>query len=250
MIAENELMRLRDVGFEYLSAAREKQHAQKTRGHEGYYLALYSTVTELANRNLSAVELAAVRLLQAIALHATYDTERLPVEALYDSTISSIKNALKVLSKLTGKTISLDCSEAVAMRIFEAEKHQVNVDTGKGNHAGTEPKDKEVTAWLRETWINEDKPRGTAFFTKLKKYVNQKGSPIVEHYSAGKDAGFRWQTSAGTTGGMTKKTLLNKVSIFNNRPEQNGVNSKKQQKFPIAFPAMFPVSRLKNREKS
>ena len=114
MIAENELMRLRDVGFECLPAAREKQHAQKTRGHEGYYLALYSTVTVLANRNLSAVELAAVRLLQAIALHATYDAERLPVDALYDSTISSIKNALKVLSKLTGKTISLYCSEAVA----------------------------------------------------------------------------------------------------------------------------------------
>ena len=73
-------------------------------------------------------------------------------------------------------------------------------------------------AWLRETWINEGNPGGTAFFTKLKKYVNQKGSPIVEHYSAGKDAGFRWETSAGTTGRMTKKTISNKVSIFNNKP--------------------------------
>lgn len=98
------------------------------------------------------------------------------------------------------------------------KKQQVNVDTGKGNHAGTEPKDKEVTAWLRETWIIEGKPGGTVFFTKLKKYVNQKGSPIVEHYSAGKDAGFRWETSAGTTGRMAKKTISNKVSIFNNKP--------------------------------
>jgi hypothetical protein len=87
--------------------------------------------------------------------------------------------------------------------------------------ARTEPKEREVMAWLRETWINEGNPGGTTFFAKLKKYVNQKGSPIVEHYSAGKDAGFRWQTSAGTTGTMTKKTLLNKVSIFNNKPQQN-----------------------------
>jgi hypothetical protein len=114
MIAENELMRLRDVGFEYLPAAREKQHACKSRGHEEYYLALYSTVTVLVNRNLSAVEMAAVRLLQAIALHATYDAERQPDEAIYDSTISSIKNALKTLSELTGKTISIDCKEPVA----------------------------------------------------------------------------------------------------------------------------------------
>jgi len=30
MIAETELMRLRDIAFEYLPAAREKQHTQKT----------------------------------------------------------------------------------------------------------------------------------------------------------------------------------------------------------------------------
>ena len=36
------------------------------------------------------------------------------------------------------------------------------------------------------------------FFTKLKKYVKQNGSPIVEHYSAGKVAGIKWETSAGT----------------------------------------------------
>ncbi len=92
------------------------------------------------------------------------------------------------------------------------------VGTGTGNHAGTEPKEREVMAWLRETWINEGKPGGTIFFTRLKKYVNQTGSPIMEHYNAGKDAGFRWETSAGATGRKTKKTILNIVSKFNSKP--------------------------------
>ena len=87
------------------------------------------------------------------------------------------------------------------------------------NHAGTEPKERELMAWLRETWINEgSKLGGTAFFTKLKKYVNKDGSPIVEHYSAGKSAGFRWETSAGATGTTTKKTIQNHVSVFKNKP--------------------------------
>ena len=99
-----------------------------------------------------------------------------------------------------------------------SDKKQVNVDADIGIHAGTEPKERELMAWLRETWINEGNLGGTAFFTKLKKYVNKKGSPIVEHYSAGKDAGFKWKTSSGTTGRMTKKTISNKVSIFNKKP--------------------------------
>lgn len=89
---------------------------------------------------------------------------------------------------------------------------------GAGSDAIREPKERELTAWLRTTWIKEGKPGGTAFFTKLKKYEKQKGSPIVEHYSAGKSAGIRWQTNAGTTGTMAKKTVLTKVSIFKNTP--------------------------------
>jgi hypothetical protein len=84
--------------------------------------------------------------------------------------------------------------------------------------AEIEPKERELMAWLRETWINEGKLGGTAFFAKLKKYANLKGSPIVEHYSAGKDAGFRWETSAGTTGKTTRKTILNIVSTFKSTP--------------------------------
>jgi hypothetical protein len=79
-------------------------------------------------------------------------------------------------------------------------------------------KERELTAWLRDTWIGEGKMGGTAFFAKLKNYVNKDGSPIIEHYSAGKVAGIRWETSSGTTGNIKKKTILNKVGVFKNYP--------------------------------
>ena len=117
------------------------------------------------------------------------------------------------------KEIGLKPSESINAW-YESTTPQTEAmgDVGKGNHAGTKPKEREVMAWLRETWINEGKLGGVAFFNKLKKYVNQAGSPIVEHYSAGKDAGFKWKTSAETTGRMTKKTISNKVSIFKSKP--------------------------------
>jgi hypothetical protein len=90
-------------------------------------------------------------------------------------------------------------------------------DAGAGN-GDTEPKDRELTAWLREAWVNEGMPGGTAFFNRLKKHTNQKGSPIIEHYSAGKDAGIKWKTSAGTAGEMKKKTIQTKVSTFKRTP--------------------------------
>ena len=72
----------------------------------------------------------------------------------------------------------------------------------------------ELTKWLRETWENEDRPEGTAFFDCLKKYVNKKDGPIVEHYTASKNgAGIRWSTG-NATGTMAKKTIQSKVSQF------------------------------------
>jgi hypothetical protein len=87
-------------------------------------------------------------------------------------------------------------------------------DAGMSSQADKAPKERELTKWLRDTWELEGKPGGMAFFTKLKKYEKQNGSPIVEHYSAGKAAGFRWETSLGATGEMKKKTVLTKVSLF------------------------------------
>ncbi len=82
----------------------------------------------------------------------------------------------------------------------------------------TVPKERELASWLRETWIKESKPGGAVFFARLKGYVDKKGSPIKEHYNAGRVAGIRWETSAGTTGEMKKKTILTKVSAFKRTP--------------------------------
>ena len=124
----------------------------------------------------------------------------------YETLISTTKEAVNLWLKSIDSPYRYGQTEAVG-------------DAETGNHAGTEPKERELMAWLRETWINEgSKLGGTAFFIKLKKYVNKDGSPIVEHYSAGKSAGFRWETSAGATGTTTKKTILNIVSVFKNTP--------------------------------
>ncbi len=107
--------------------------------------------------------------------------------------------------------------EKLKTSIIKSDIHIVG-DAGAGSQDDTEPKEQELTQWLRETWIKEGKQGGTAFFRKLKKYANQKGSPIIEHYSAGVGAGFKWKTSKGTSGEMKKSTLLNKVSIFKKIP--------------------------------
>ncbi|MDP3332605.1 MAG: hypothetical protein Q8Q40_16480 [Methylococcaceae bacterium] len=103
------------------------------------------------------------------------------------------------------------------------------VDIGADNKDETKAKERELTKWMRETWIAEDKPGGTAFFNALKKYVNENGSPIVEHYTAGKKgAGIRWNTG-NATNHMTKKTIQTKVSEYKNSLQQNSVNRKDGQ---------------------
>jgi hypothetical protein len=95
----------------------------------------------------------------------------------------------------------------------------------ESNSAGSG--ERELTTWLRETWIKEGMKGGTAFFNALKKYKGQTGSPIIDHYTAGKNAGIKWRSSAGNEGETPKKTIQNKVSIFKNTAQQNTVNSKK-----------------------
>ncbi|MFZ2171051.1 MAG: hypothetical protein WAW61_15610 [Methylococcaceae bacterium] len=87
-----------------------------------------------------------------------------------------------------------------------------------GDDAKPKRKERELTKWLRETWIKEGKPDGTDFFNALKKYVNKEGSPIVEHYTAGKNgAGFRWNTG-NATNTMTKKRIQTLTGIFKKEP--------------------------------
>ncbi len=78
--------------------------------------------------------------------------------------------------------------------------------------------ERELTKWMRETWVNEGKLGGTAFFNKLKSYVNKENSPIREHFTtSSKGAGIRWITG-GTTNTMSKKAIVNKVCIFKKTP--------------------------------
>jgi hypothetical protein len=74
--------------------------------------------------------------------------------------------------------------------------------------------ERELTTWLRQTWIDENKPGGSVFFAKLRNHVNRHGSPIVDHYTTGKKgAGIRWNTGSSTND-MTKKAIQNAVSKF------------------------------------
>ncbi|MGZ8954889.1 MAG: hypothetical protein ACXW0Q_09450 [Methylovulum sp.] len=116
MISEIELMRLRDIAFEYLPAARDAMQAKKfIMNHCDYYLEIYRTALSLVSRNMSAVELASVHLLQALASHALYDVndpeqqcEEATPQELYDSTIDSIIRAIKQLSAITGQNITFN----------------------------------------------------------------------------------------------------------------------------------------------
>ena len=77
-----------------------------------------------------------------------------------------------------------------------------------------EKRETEINRWLRETWIKEGKPTGAKFFDALKKYKGQKGSPILEFYSAGEHRGFKWQTSGGAIGEWKRKRIQNLASEF------------------------------------
>lgn len=97
-----------------------------------------------------------------------------------------------------------------------AESESVKDDAE--NQVDPTTSERELTRWLRETWIKENKPNGTGFFNALKKYVDKEGSPIVEHYTASKKgAGIRWNTGSATNT-MSKKAIQNNVSKFKKEP--------------------------------
>ena len=73
----------------------------------------------------------------------------------------------------------------------------------------------ELKQWLFDTWEAEGKPSAKTFFPRiLKKYANEKGSPITQVYNAGDDAGISYRLSNGSTGDLVKKTLANYISDF------------------------------------
>lgn len=92
-------------------------------------------------------------------------------------------------------------------------------DVRQVTEIGNQRNERELKQGLREIWVKEGRPKMKAFFPdKLKKHVNQPGSPITEVYTAGKYAGISYKTSYGSTGTLKKKTLSNYVSEFKKTP--------------------------------
>jgi hypothetical protein len=104
-------------------------------------------------------------------------------------------------------------------------------NAGVGSQGDTDPasikavqdntisKKRDQTKWLHETWIKEGKPEGSDFFDSLKKYVNKKDSPIVEHYTVSQwGAGIQYNNGKATAKRMTKKAIQNNVSKFKEEP--------------------------------
>lgn len=92
-------------------------------------------------------------------------------------------------------------------------------DVRQISESGNQRNERELKQGLRDIWVKEGRPEMRAFFPdKLKKYINQPGSPITAVYTAGKHAGFAFKLSTGTTGNRKKKTLSNYVSEFKKTP--------------------------------
>jgi hypothetical protein len=93
----------------------------------------------------------------------------------------------------------------------------ITIDQALDNESSddTTEEEKELKQGVREIWEKEGRPEMKAFFPKiLRKYINEKGSPITHVYTSGVDAGIAFKTSSGTTGKRKKKTISNWVSEF------------------------------------
>ncbi len=96
-----------------------------------------------------------------------------------------------------------------------------------GTGPDTPPRqERELTQWMRKTWEAEGKPNGSAFFSRLKKYVGLDGSPITQHYTVGgkSGGGVGWKTSK-TNGERTKASIVNMVSRFKNEDKAKQTGS-------------------------
>ncbi|NOR70429.1 MAG: hypothetical protein GQ532_12180 [Methylomarinum sp.] len=69
---------------------------------------------------------------------------------------------------------------------------------------------RDIDKWLWETWLENGKLGGSAFFMHLKKYKGQKGSPILDHYTSGSHPSIKWRT-ANIEGQLYKKSIQNMV---------------------------------------
>ena len=98
---------------------------------------------------------------------------------------------------------------------YQAEA--VGID-GTDSQAAKTTKERDLTRWFRETWINEGRLGASLFFMGLKKYVNKRGSPIKEYFTTSQaGAGVR-VANGKIEKGMTKKAIQNMVDKFKRTP--------------------------------
>ena len=127
MISEIELFRLRDIAFEYLPATRNKVLASNLRGDD-YWCNLYIASVTQCNINLSAIELSALRLLQAVAMYnmPISDDSEITQEDHKEYSICRITNTVKALSEMTGRVIPFSAPDTGAKKeLSESERNSL-----------------------------------------------------------------------------------------------------------------------------
>ena len=117
MISEIELYRLRDIAYKYLPAAQNRMLASNHRCDD-YWYKLYSDSTMQSNMNLSAIEMSAIRLLQAVASYAipVVDHNEITPEEHEEYSVNSITRAVKTLSETTGQNIQFLAPDAAPIK--------------------------------------------------------------------------------------------------------------------------------------
>ncbi len=126
--------------------------------------------------------------------------------------LKTIQNKLKARQELKNLNPNkIDINNVTDSEVDSSE----SIENNSGIIKQKEINFNELKQWLFDTWEAEGKPSAKTFFPRiLKKYANEKGSPITQVYNAGDDAGISYRLSNGSTGDLVKKTLANYISDF------------------------------------
>ena len=125
-----QLVHLRDIAMEYLPTAQKAREDLKiSRGnHRDYAIQLWSRAKMVScNVASTGVEMAAAKLLEAVASWDAYDPDDpgqqdLTHQELYNLSIRQITKATKDLAQVTGRTITFDCTSLKDENISESER--------------------------------------------------------------------------------------------------------------------------------
>ncbi|MDC9729830.1 MAG: hypothetical protein PSN04_10975 [Methyloprofundus sp.] len=122
-----------------------------------------------------------------------------------------------ILSRVQLKAIALRCGVEPEFLFCSAATFKVIPEKSSSNDSSLNLRgqNRDIDKWLFEMWSENNNPGGSEFFTILKRYKNERGSPIIDHYSSGKKPGIKWRT-ANLEGELSKKRIQNKVGEWKN----------------------------------